>query len=109
MENKVYFATANYDYGGVYIAAKNIKEAKKIALCCKGITDFLEKYIDLEIQWEKGIKTNFYGELNVKQINELGLAWWICPNCDSESFEILDKDTYKCKKCGYVDEIPYVI
>lgn len=107
MDNKVYFATVDDDYGGTYIAAKNIREAKKIALGCGIIADFIENYTDLKIHWERGTKTNYEGELNIKQINELGLAWWICPNCESEDFEILNKEKYKCKKCGYIDEIPY--
>lgn len=30
MENKVYWAVSDEDYGGTYIAAPNIKEAKKL-------------------------------------------------------------------------------
>ena len=106
MENKVYFAHINDDEEGVYVAAKNIKEAKKIALDCPAINGLLENYINLNIYWKKGIKTNYEGELNTKQINELGLSWWDCPNCDGESFEILDDYTFKCKNCGYIGEIP---
>lgn len=108
MENKVYFATADDDYGGTYIAAKNIKEAKQIALGCNVISDHLENYIDLQIHWKRGIKTKYQGELNIEQINELSLTWWCCPNCDSEEFEILDTYNYKCNKCGNVAKIPYL-
>lgn len=105
MENKVYFAYINDGDGGSYIAAKNIKEAKKLALY-SAIADFLESYIDLNIYWVKGVKTNYEGELNVKQLNELGLQWWECPNCNEMSFEIIDDYTFKCKNCGYIGEIP---
>lgn len=106
MENKVYFAYINDDdEEGVYVAAKNIKEAKKLALY-SAIADFLESYIDLNIYWVKGVKTNYEGELNVKQLNELGLQWWECPNCTGMSFEILDDYNFKCKNCGYIGEIP---
>ena len=105
MENKVYFAYINDGGGGSYIAAKNIKEAKRLALY-SAIADFLENYIDLKIRWKRCVKTNYYGELNVNQINELGLAWWVCPNCESESFEIIDENNFMCKNCGYAGEIP---
>lgn len=108
MENKVYYATADEDYGGIYIAAENIKEAKRIALKSEIISDHLENYIDLQIHWRKGINTQYEGELNIEQINELGLTWWECSNCQKEEFEILDTFTYKCKKCGNTAEIPYL-
>ena len=45
---------------------------------------------------------------NIYQINELGLSWWWCPECNNEDFEILDNYTYKCKKCGNIEKIPYI-
>lgn len=105
--NKVYFAIVDEDYGGTYIAAPNIKEAKRIALGCDIINGFLENYIDLRVKWQKGIKTDYSGELNIYEINELGLTWWACPDCDKEEFEIIDDETYKCKNCGNTYDIPY--
>lgn len=66
------------------------------------------EYLDLKIHWCKGIKTKYEGELDIVQINELGLTWWSCSKCDSEKFEIIDTFTYKCKKCGNTENIPYI-
>lgn len=104
--NKIYFANV-YDLGGAYIAAPNIKEAKKIAYSCDVICNEIENYIDLRIHWVKNKITDYEGELNIKQINELGLTWWGCPNCDEEDFEIIDEFNYRCKKCNQEYEIPY--
>ena len=52
--------------------------------------------------------TDYEGELNIYQIDELGLSWWWCPECNNEDFEILDNYTYKCKKCGNIEKIPYI-
>lgn len=106
-KNRVYTATGDEYYGCTYIAAKSVKEAKKIALTT-WIAEIMENYIDLSIRWIRGVETNYEGELNIKQINELGLTWWSCPKCDKEDFEILDDYTYKCKNCGNEFKIPYV-
>lgn len=105
-KNRVYTATADEDYGCIYIAAKSVKEAKQIALTT-WIAETMENYIDLKVKWQKGIETDYEGELNIKQINELGLTWWACPECDQEEFEIIDDENYKCKKCGNINKIPW--
>lgn len=83
-----------------------VKEAKKIALTT-WIAETMENYIDLKVRWQKGIETDYEGELNIKQINELGLTWWACAECDQEEFEIIDDENYKCKKCGNINKIPW--
>lgn len=108
-KNKVYRAEGDPDYGCIYIAAKNGKEAKNYALGT-WITECLENpFIELRVTRCWSVKeTEFKGELNIFQINELGLAWWSCSKCDKEEFEILSKEKYKCKSCGNIDKIPYV-
>jgi Zn finger protein HypA/HybF involved in hydrogenase expression len=106
-KNKVYFAEGDPDYGCTYIAARTSKEAKQIALGCEVAQLIDNPYINLRIKrcWQvEG--TNYKGELDIYQINELGLAWWWCPNCENENFEMLDDQTYKCKKCGETNKIP---
>lgn len=108
-KNKVYTAEGDPDYGCTYIAAKNSKEAKQIALGCDVAQMLDNPYIELRVLrcWQvEG--TDYEGELNIYQINELGLSWWWCPECNNEDFEILDNYTYKCKKCGNIEKIPYI-
>ncbi len=107
-KNRVYFAISDEDMGGTYIAAPNIKIAKSIARSCDIILNHMEDFLDLDIHWCRGIETDYEGELDVFQINELGLSWWVCPNCDEEEFEILSEEICKCKKCGEEFEIPYI-
>lgn len=106
-KNRVYFAEGDPDDGGTYIAAPNIREAKRIATRTN-VMNSVYRYIDLRVYWKRGIETDYEGELNIFQINELGLTWWCCNKCDNDTFELLDEYTYKCKKCGYEDEIPYI-
>ena len=54
-KNRVYTATADEDYGCIYIAAKSVKEAKQIALTT-WIAETMENYIDLKVKWQKGIE-----------------------------------------------------
>lgn len=105
--NKVYFAHVVRESCGTFIAAPNIKEAKKIAYKCDIISDFIDNYIDLRIEWKKGIKTEFYGELDIFEINKLGLTWWSCPECDGADFTIIHDFKYLCNKCDKEFEIPY--
>lgn len=106
-KNRVYCAESDPDYGCAYIAAPNLKEAKKIAWGLD-VSDHAYSYIDLRVWWCKSApRTDYDGELNIYQINELGLAWWSCPNCDREDFEILDGYHYACKNCNSEYEIPY--
>ena len=107
-KNKVYCVEGDPDYGCIYIAAKNGKEAKNIALGT-WVADHLDNpFIELRVLRKWGVETDYEGELDIFQINELGLTWWSCPECDKEEFEILDSNTYKCKNCGKEFEIPYV-
>lgn len=107
--NKLYIAEGDPDYGCTYIAAKNGKEAKQIALGTEIAQTLYNPFIELRVLRKWGIETDYEGELNIEQINELGLAWWDCPNCNKEEFEILDKFHYKCKSCGKEFEIPYIM
>lgn len=107
--NRVYFAQGDEDYGGIYIAAKNGKEAKLVALSTWVAETVYNPFIELRIRRCWSVKgTNYEGELDIYQINELGLSWWSCTNCDNDEFETIDNKHYKCKKCNYEGEIPYV-
>lgn len=115
--NKVYFFIADADHGGVYIAAKNFKEAKLIAINHELITEYCDDpYIDVRGHIcrnrgnNKPVTTDFEGELTMKEIFQLRLAWWECPECGSNDFEVIDKceECYRCKDCRYEEAIPYV-
>lgn len=108
-KNKVYFAVGDEDYGGIYIGSKNSKEAKKIALRSWVAENVDNPFIELRVTRCWSVKeTEYEGELDISQINELGLAWWSCPNCDKEDFKIIDSETYKCKNCNEEFKIPYM-
>ncbi|WP_427340906.1 hypothetical protein [Caloranaerobacter sp. DY30410] len=112
--NKVYFFNG-YDRGGTYVAAKNFKEAKTIALC-SSILDYLENpFVDIrghlvrDSRTNKPITTEYEGELNIFQLQELGLLWFECYACGSDNIEILKgADQFKCLECGSIEDIPYV-
>ena len=107
-KNKVYYITGDEDYGGLYIACKNSKEAKEIALGTWVAETVENPFIEVRIKRCWSVKeTDYEGELDIFQINELGLAWWSCPNCDKEDFEIIDREKYKCKSFNRVFKIPY--
>ncbi len=107
-KNKVYTAESDPDYGCIYIAAKNGKEAKNIALGTD-VADHLDNpYIELRVLRKWGIETDYEGELDIYQINELGLSWWACSNCDKEDFNIISEYEYQCKNCKEIFGIPYV-
>lgn len=108
-KNKVYFAQGDEDYGGTFIAAKTNKEARKIALGT-WVAELVDNpFINVRVTRCWSVKeTDYDGELNIKQINDLGLTWWSCENCDKENFEIINDDTYKCKNCNKIFEIPYI-
>lgn len=108
-KNKVYFVTGDEDYGGIYIACKNSKEAKEISLWLWVAETVENPFIDIRIKRCWSVKeTDYEGELNISQINELGLTWWSCPDCDKEDFEIIDAEMYKCKTCNQEFKIPYM-
>lgn len=108
-KNKVYYAEGDPDYGCIYIAAKNGKKAKQIALGTWVAEHLDNPFIELRVLRCWSVKeTDYEGELDIFQINELGLTWWACLECDKEEFEILDSHTYKCKNCGKEFEIPYI-
>lgn len=108
-KNKVYCAEGDSDYGCTYIAAKNGKAAKNIALGTF-VADHLDNpFIELRVTRCWSVKeTEYEGELNIFQINELGLAWWSCPECDKEDFGIINEYEYQCKNCKGIFGIPYV-
>ena len=108
-KNKVYCVEGDADYGCIYIAAKNGKEAKNIALGT-WVADHLDNpFIELRVLRCWSVKeTDYEGELDIFQINELGLTWWVCPECDKEEFEIISECEYQCKNCKGVFGIPYV-
>ena len=108
-KNKVYYVQGDPDYGGIYIAAKTSKEAKIIAMG-KWVAEYLDNpFVELRVKRCWNVKeTEYEGELNISQINELGLTWWDCPNCHKEEFEILNGNEYQCKNCKHIEKIPYV-
>ncbi len=105
--NKVYCIEGDPDYGCIYVAAKNGKCARNFG---QGtwVAGTVDRYIDLKVKRCWGVETKYEGELNIQQINELGLAWWCCEHCENEEFEILDIDSYRCMKCGHIGNIPYI-
>lgn len=106
--NKIYVAETDPDYGVVYIAAKNLKEAKRIALGTS-IADHMYRYIDLRVKWCKSAgRVDYEGELTIDKILEAGLNWFDCPWCNGEDFELVDESTCKCKICNLTFEIPYL-
>lgn len=108
-KNKVYFAEGDPDYGGMYIAAKNGKEAKLIAMGSWVAEHLNNPYIELKVARIWFVEgTDYEGELNIFQINELGLTWWACEDCDQDDFEIINAQEYKCKNCEEVHKIPYI-
>ena len=107
-KNKVYFAIGDVDYGGIYFACKNSKEAKQKALRSWVAETVENPFIDIRVTRCWSVKeTDYEGELDIFQINELSLAWWDCPNCSKEDFEIINCEKYNCKSCNQEFEIPY--
>ena len=108
-KNKVYCAEGDPDYGCIFIAAKTSKEAKAIAMGT-WVADVLDNpFIELRITRCWSVKeTEYEGELDISQINELGLTWWWCPECKKEEFIIISNYEYQCKNCKHIDDIPYV-
>lgn len=94
----------------IYIAAKTSKEAKQMALSTWVAETVDNAFINVRVTrcWSAK-ETEYEGELDIFQINKLGLAWWSCEECEKEEFEILDNHTYKCKNCGKKFEIPYEV
>ena len=114
--NKVYHFHPKHTGTGYAIAAKNFKEARKIALstdlqeCCE--IPFIDIRGSIIKKEGKPIKTKYKGQLNVKQQGELGMLWFWCPECENVEFEFGDFDgdyyhSMKCKKCGHEDSVPY--
>ena len=109
IKNKVYYAQGDADYGCAYVAAKTSKEAKKIALKTWIAETVDNPFIAIRVTRCWSVKeTDYEGELDIRQINELGLSWWECEDCSKEDFEIIDDFNYKCKKCGNEFKIPYL-
>lgn len=112
----IYCAEGDPDYGCQYVAALTSKEAKQLAMGCD-ITGHLDNpYIELRVTLCRSVKQEKIdkyikgkGLLNIFDINNVGLTWWDCPECENEEFEILDDGYhYRCKNCNKEFEIPYV-
>ena len=107
--NKVYSIEGDPDYGCIYVVAKNSKCARTMGLGTWVAEHLYNPYIEMRVLRCWSVKgTDYEGELNISQINELGLSWWACEKCDKEEFEIIDAQNYKCKKCGHIGKIPYI-
>lgn len=107
-KNKVYSVEGDPDYGCIYIAAKNGREARMTALGTWVADHLYNPFIELRVLRRWGIETDYEGELDIFQINELGLSWWACPECDREDFNIISEYEYQCKSCKGIFGIPYV-
>ena len=113
MVNKVYFAESDDDCGGAYIAAPNIREAKKIARSCEIVADYMDSFLDFKIHMQrrdgKPVMVDLSpGEMEIDEIVSAGLAWWSCDECGLDHFKVDDiGDTYTCLDCGHTGEIPY--
>lgn len=116
--NRIYFAVADDDFGGVYISAPTSREARKIAWCEELINNYADGYTDFEVRLcrvesggKKGPKTTnlISGTLDIKEIISEGLAWWSCPQCEKHNFAVGDiNEYYQCLDCGHTDLIPYI-
>lgn len=126
--NKIYFAdSGNSNYGGVYISAPNLKEAKEIARMCDQVADHLKNFLDLRCHaiYNSDKKSKYKikrteipsRELTIKEILEHKLNWFACDKCDDDrdlkyiklSNEYYGTvDGYECLKCGNKSEIPYM-
>ena len=111
--NKIYFAEVDEDYGGVYIAAQNMKEASKMARRHEIICDHLERFTDMKMHLCGGRKApatiDHEGELSIDQIISAGLAWWGCSGCGGENIKANEGAMkYTCLDCGHTDDIPYL-
>jgi hypothetical protein len=118
--NKIYYAVVDEDYGGVYISAKSIKEAKALSLSEDIISENMESYIDLKCHAvrdrNKKIHTTELPSkiLSIQEIIKEKCHWWYCKNeeCEQDEYFVYS-DTgewgrYKCPKCGMMYDIPYV-
>lgn len=108
MKNRIYEAKTEYMDGVYWIAARNIKEATKLAKTTGEIEDGIacnEKLILKDI----GHKTEHSGELNLKQLQEAGYIPYGCSECESKDIEYNDEETaFKCKKCGGITDVPKI-
>lgn len=107
-KNRVYSAEGDPDYGCTFIAAPTSRDARHIAMGTFVAEHLDIPYIEIRILWKRGLETDYEGELDIFQINELGLTWWDCPKCGKEDFEIITDREYQCKNCGNIEAIPYV-
>jgi len=110
--NKIYFAVADEDEGGVYISAKNIKEAKKLAMTDSIISEYLINYIDLKCRWIKRYTDLPSKVMDIEEIIQEKIHWWYCVDCEQDDdFKYLNEnntDKYKCPYCGNIANVPYV-
>lgn len=107
----IYSAEGDPDYGCVYIAAYTSRQAREIAQNTFVAETVNNPYINVRVLLHKYNHTDLVKEpreLTIKEINDAGLIWWCCPECEDDDFEIIDTYNYKCKKCGHEDEIPYI-
>lgn len=75
--NKVYFFEVDPDNGGVFIAARNWKEARNIALYTEVIADDVCDFGFTELHGHRvgDVITNLSGELSRKQLDMLGIDY----------------------------------
>lgn len=107
----IYCAEGDPDYGCAYIAAYTSKEAKQIALGTFVAETVYNPYMNVRIKLCKYNHTDLAKNpkvLTIKEINDAGLSWWCCPECDDDDFYIINAQWYRCCKCGTKNKIPYI-
>lgn len=110
--NKVFIFYDPAEEYAVYVAAERYKIAKEIALkhpmCDSMVNPFVEIRGKLVRRDGQTVRTEFEGELGLKEAAQLRLLWWNCPRCESDELYISeDERYYHCKVCSYMNEIPF--
>jgi hypothetical protein len=113
--NKVYFFSSDDDFGGVYVAEENFKQAKAIAITHEIISDHCENpFVDArghqcKTNGKQPILSMKKGILDIQEIINCGVAWWDCDECGSSHMTVLEgEEKYVCEDCAFEGEIPYV-
>lgn len=75
--NKVYYFEVDADHGGTFVAAKNWKEARNMALNTEIIADDVCNYGFTELHGHRAgnVMTNLSGELSRKELDMLGIEY----------------------------------
>jgi hypothetical protein len=109
--NRIYMVQRHDDCWASYIGGVNRNEAifELVHENDEPESEFIYYRARLARLDGKPIETETTGIISMKEYLEKGLpTWWMCGECEAEDcFEYENEDEYKCKKCGYIGEIPY--